>query len=388
MTTPKVKTYPVNTDDRIPKVIGTTILAVTFGLFGTWAATAPIDGAAVAPGTVTVESYKKVVQHLEGGIVSKIYVRDGDVVRSGQPLIEFDTTQAKAELAIINSQLDSLAVAKIRLSAERDNLTSMDTKGLESSDSESIQTIILNEKQLFKARLDTLAGKQEMISSYTDEITELEELLKDGIVDKQRIRDLKRKRNDLKNQISSYRADLIDQFTKTDAKITDLKERKTAIQDRLSRTLVTAPEDGKIMSLATHTIGAVIKSGEPLLEIIPENNLLIVEAKVSPVDIDRVAINDEAEIRFSAFKQGTTPVIPGKVTYLSADRLIDKQNGIPYYLAKLKLTQEGNTKLSQNNLTLIPGMPAETMIKTGERTLIQYLIQPATDGFARSFRED
>lgn len=378
--------YEVETTDKHPKTIGFVILAITFGLFGTWSALAPIDGAALAPGSVTVESYRKTIQHLEGGIVSKIFVRDGDIVKKDAPLLEFSDTQPKAELEIVKSQLFTLEATLARLKAERDNKTQLEIPHTLLQHPKRDNEVIENEKELFKARLETLKGRNEMIASFTSEVTELNELLREGYVDKQRIRELERRKNDLQNQISAYKSEIIDQLTQTQTKITDLKERETALEDRLSRTLVKAPEDGMILGMKAHTIGGVIRSGDPILDIVPRSSKLIVEAQVSPMDIDRVALGSTADIRFSAFKTGTTPVIEGKLIHLSADRLTDQQTGMPYYLAKLEVTEKGLKDLA--NLQLLPGMPAEVLIKTGERTLLQYLIQPATDGIAKSFIED
>jgi epimerase transport system membrane fusion protein len=270
--------------------------------------------------------------------------------------------------------------------AERDNKNSLVFPDYLSNNKKNDNEALKNEKALFAARRETLTGRQEMINSFTDEIDELQDLLKDGFVDKQRIRDLKRRKNDLQNQISAYKAEIIQQLTQLQTKVADLKERETALEDRLSRTLVTAPESGMVLGMKAHTIGGVIRSGDPILDIVPESSELIVEARVSPMDIDRVSLNSLADIRFSAFKMGTTPVIEGKVIHLSADRLTDEQTGMPYYLAKLEITKKGLNDLA--NLQLLPGMPAEVLIKTGERTLLQYLIQPATDGFAKAFIED
>ncbi len=378
--------YEVQTTDSTPKKIGASILFVTFGLFGTWSALAPLDGAALAPGNVTVESYRKTIQHLEGGIVSKIFVRDGDIVKKDAALLEFSDTQPKAELEIVKSQLFTLEATLVRLKAERDNKTQLEIPHSLLQHPKRDNEVIENEKELFKARLETLNGRNEMIASFTSEVTELNELLREGYVDKQRIRELERRKNDLQNQISAYKSEIIDQLTQTQTKITDLKERETALEDRLSRTLVKAPEDGMILGMKAHTIGGVIRSGDPILDIVPRSSKLIVEAQVSPMDIDRVALGSTADIRFSAFKTGTTPVIEGKLIHLSADRLTDQQTGMPYYLAKLEVTEKGLKDLA--NLQLLPGMPAEVLIKTGERTLLQYLIQPATDGIAKSFIED
>jgi epimerase transport system membrane fusion protein len=180
--------------------------------------------------------------------------------------------------------------------------------------------------------------------------------------------------------------EVVDQLAESQARVYDLRERISAIEDRLRRTVITAPVAGIVLGLSTHTIGGVVRPGESLLDIVPELAELVVDARVSPMDIDRVSIGMEATIRFSAFKNATTPTIFGVVTKISADRLVDEQTGIPYYLARVEVSEEGREKLG--SLLLVPGMPAEVLIKTGERTLFEYLVQPARNAFARSLIED
>ncbi|MGB5614572.1 MAG: HlyD family efflux transporter periplasmic adaptor subunit, partial [Sedimenticolaceae bacterium] len=169
-----------------------------------------------------------------------------------------------------------------------------------------------------------------------------------------------------------------------------LVEQRQALQDTLSRTVIRAPQSGTVLELARHTIGAVIREGEKLMEIVPEGERLVVEAKVSPIDIDRIAIGQTADIRFSAFKMRETPRVNGKLITLSADSIIDEndQAQTPYYLAVVEITREGLEHLAENDLTLVAGMPAEVFIKTGERTLFQYLADPLVNTVARSFIED
>ncbi|MDC6678951.1 HlyD family efflux transporter periplasmic adaptor subunit, partial [Leclercia adecarboxylata] len=154
----------------------------------------------------------------------------------------------------------------------------------------------------------------------------------------------------------------------------------------LTRIVIRAPENGMIIGMKVHTVGGVISPGTPLLDIVPAMSDLIIEAQVSPIDVDRVRVGKPADIRFSAFKSSTTPVMKGEVTQVSADRLINEQTGMPYYLARVALTEEGTKALG--SLQLQPGMPAEVLINTGERTMLQYLLQPATDAFAKSMIED
>src|SRR5690606_32230413 len=178
----------------------------------------------------------------------------------------------------------------------------------------------------------------------------------------------------------------VDLLAEAQAKVFDISERMTAIQDKVARTIIRAPVEGIVLGLSTHTVGGVIQPGTPLLDIVPEKEELIVDARVSPIDIDRVELGTEAQVRFSAFKSSITPTVIGRVVKISADRLVDEKTGEPYYQAKVEVSKEEMSSLG--DLTLVPGMPAEVLIKTGERTMFQYLVQPATNAFARSLIED
>ena len=183
-----------------------------------------------------------------------------------------------------------------------------------------------------------------------------------------------------------FSSEVVGQLAEVQTRVFDLQERISALQDRIKRIVIRAPEDGMILGMKIHTVGGVVSSGTPLLDIVPSVSDLIVEAQVSPIDIDRVSVGKKADIRFSAFKNATTPEIEGKVVQISADRLMNEQTGMPYYLARVSLTEEGIRSLGA--LKLQPGMPAEVLINTGDRTMLQYLMQPATDAFARSMIED
>jgi epimerase transport system membrane fusion protein len=428
--------FTLEISDRIPRLIGIYIVMVVFGGFGLWAMVAPLDSAALAPGVVTVKSYRKTVQHLEGGIVSEILVTDGQLVEQGQTLLILDNTQSKAELGILKGQYFTTRAMENRLAAERDSLQSVDfSNDLDASDIRAIEAI-KNEGLIFAARRDDRLGevevleqrivqlesqieglralaasKQEIVSSYTAEVADLAELLAEGYVDKQRLRDLQRSRSRSVGELADHRAaiaqaevqigetrlqilqlnkrfttEVVDQLAETQARVYDLRERISAIQDRLRRTIITAPVAGIVLGMNTHTIGGVVQPGKTLLDIVPDLAELVVDARVSPVDIDRVRLGMEATIRFSAFKNATTPIIQGKLTKISADRLVDEQTGSPYYLARVEVSEEGRIMLG--NLILVPGMPADVLIKTGERTFFQYLMKPASNAFARSLIED
>ncbi|XXE71435.1 HlyD family type I secretion periplasmic adaptor subunit [Pseudomonas sp. R1-6] len=424
------------TDDKPVRRIGYVMLLVTFGLFGGWATFAPLDSAALAPGVVTVKSYRKTVQHLEGGIVRELRVREGDLVKAGDVLLVLDNTQARSEMEAMRSQLIAALELEARLVAERDalpeplpvpTLDHADPRVREARDSERrifqarrtslLGEIALQEKSIgqiqeqIRGYKAVVASKQMLAASYQDEIVDLRALLAEGYVDKQRLREQERSLSRLQaemaeSQSESARARVqadeaqlkILQLKKTFAtevasllgdartKVYELRERLATLQDRDQRTEILAPESGRVMGMAIHTLSAVVSPGTALLDIVPANEELIVEAQVSTTDIDRIKPGKLAGIRFSAFNSSTTPVVEGRLMQVSADRLVNKDTGAAYYLARVALTDDGRRALG--DLTLVPGMPVEVLINTGARTLLEYLIQPASNAFARSLIED
>ncbi|MFQ6559126.1 HlyD family type I secretion periplasmic adaptor subunit [Pseudomonas ogarae] len=423
-------------DDTPVRRVGYLMLLVTFGLFGGWAALAPLDSSALAPGVVTVKSYRKTVQHLEGGIVRELRVHDGDLVKTGDVLLVLDSTQARSDMEMTRSQLIAALQLQARLEAERDALPEpvavpaldpADPRVQEARDSEAriFQTrrtslmgeIGLQEKTIGQIEeqirgFKTIIGsKQTLVASYQEEIVDLRALLAEGYVDKQRLREQERSLSRLQTEIAESQSEIAQARVHIDearlkilqlkkafasevagllgdarSKVYELRERLATLQDRDQRTDILAPESGMVMGMTVHTLGAVVSPGTALLDIVPANEELIVEAQVSPMDIDRIALGKLADIRFSAFKSSTTPVIEGRLVQISADRLINKDTGTAYYLARVALTDKGRQTLG--NLTLVPGMPVEVLVNTGARTLLQYLIQPASNVFARSLIED
>jgi epimerase transport system membrane fusion protein len=425
------------TDDKPIRYIGLVVLLSTLGIFGLWAFIAPIDGAALAPGFVTVKSHKKTVQHLDGGIVSQLLVKDGDIVKAGDLLLTLDGTENKAQLEITRGQFLTLLAQVARLEAERDGKPKVIyPEGLNNvSDSRAIEAK-RTEEQIFTSRknahegemavlkqrigqlnskVDGLKGqqasKQDLLTSYKEELRDLKELLAEGFVDKQRLRDVDRQHSLNSGEISALSAEIAGsqiqigetkleilqlekkfqeevagKLSEAQAELYDVTQRMLAIRDKVVRIDIKAPVDGRVMGLAVHTLGGVILPGHPILEIVPQQEELVIEAQVTPLDIDRVNIGLVAEVRFSAFKQAITPVIEGKVINLSADRLIEEKTGTPYYLAQIELTPDSYQKMQ--HLELVPGMPVEVLIKTGERTVFEYLTKPISNAFARAFIED
>jgi len=424
------------TSDRRTRRLGYGILLVVFGIFGTWAAVAPLDGAVHAPGVVTVQTYRKTVQHLEGGIVKEVLARDGDIVKRGDPLIILDDAQLRAEYDMTHNQLIAAKAMEARLVAERDNLPNIDFGSMVDADSKRGVEARLGETQVFNARrgarlgqisvlqerigqlnqqikgTDSMIGtKNNLEKSYSGEITELTDLLSQGFIDKQRMLDQERKLDMLKSEVADHRStitktrlqinetqlqilqinkdfnsEVARDLAEVQTKAYDLQERTSALADRLTRIVIRSPDDGMVIGMTVHTVGGVVRQATPLLDIVPSVSDLIVEAEVAPNDINRIAVGKFADVRFSAFNSATTPVIPSVVTNISADRLTNEKTGMPYYLIRTKVTPEGMKKLGDRKL--LAGMPAEVLVNTGERTMLQYLLQPARNAISQSMIEE
>ena len=427
-------------DDRPIRRLGYTLIIIVFGFFGAWAYFAPLGSAVLAPGSVTVEGYRKTVQHLEGGIVKALHVRDGDNVKKVQTLVELDDTSTSAQLETLRGQLFSALAREARLVAERDGKSTVTYPAelLEASNEQRVQENIRVQDQSFAVRKQSRNGeisilkeqRQQLLAkiegikaqstsrsslsaSLNKELTDFRAMLKEGYIEKQKVAELERRlaesegdKGDFianiataQTQISeislkvlqiekNFQREVVEELSKVQTEVTELHEKTQWLTDTVSRTVIKAPESGMILGLAVHTIGAVIPPGGHLLDIIPQQEELIIEAQVSPMDIDRVHIGQQTEVRFSAFKSSKTLKINGKLLTVSADRLNDEQNKTSYYLARIEVDKSGLEDLRKNDLVLVPGMPAEVLINTGDRTFIEYLMNPLSNIFARSFNED
>lgn len=423
-------------DIEFPKRFGLILFAFVFGVFGLWSVLAPIEGAAHAPGTVVVKSYKQIVQHLEGGIVREIKVRDGDVVNAGDPLLVLDDTQSLAKLEIANAQFAADKTLEARLIAERDNLDAVSYPANLSSSEFDASAEINAQNQIFESRRIALQGgievlqqrieqlqsslvglhalkesKEELASSYNEELEDVRALLEDGFSDRTRLRELQRNASSFSGQAAEltasiasteiqigetrlqilqqekeFRNDVIGQLAEAQTRLKDTTERINALQDVVSRTVVRAPVDGVVNGMQAHTEGGVVTAASEIAQIVPQSEELIIEAQLSPLDIDRVSEGQEAIIRFSTFSQNVVPTIFGSVISISADSFIDEYTGIPYYTARIEVNPESMEELG--DLALIPGMPAEAFISSGSRTLLQYLFKPLSNSIARSLIED
>jgi epimerase transport system membrane fusion protein len=436
-TNAKIPDVSLVTNDAPIRAIGMAVLLGTVGILGTWSYLAPIDSAASASGFVTVKSHSKTIQHLDGGIVKELIAKDGDIVSEGDILLTLDGSEIKAQLEILRGQQITFAAQVARLTAERDRLGLVsypkevqnlsDARVVEAQQSENQifnarknahegEVSVLNQRiSQLNSRIQGLQGqktsKQELKASYTEEAKDLRELLAEGFADKQRLRDLERSLSASTGEIASlsseiassemqigetrlqilqiqkqFQEEVANKLSEVQAQLYDINQRLTATVDKVNRIQIKAPSAGRVMGLSIHNVGGVITPGRPILDIVPQGEELIIDARVSPMDIDRVHVGLVAEVRFSAFKQALTPKMMGKLTILSADKLTDERTGAPYYSAKIELTPDSYVKLG--NMELLPGMPADVLINTGERTVFEYLMQPITNAFARAFIED
>lgn len=426
--------------DRRVKWVGILILLVAFGGFGSWAALAQLSVAVVASGTVSVESFKRTVQHLEGGIVSAINVEDGDHVAAGDVLMVLDGTQSRSQLDIARANWFIASAQEARLMAEQQNASSVEFPAeLQAmvGSNERFEQILAVQRSLFLSRRSSLEGEiaalNEQIQQYREQIEGLEEsiainrrrhrslqeeiadyqsLFRDGLGNNQRIRELERQvlqyqadtaqaraqiaqlgsqisenRSRIETQRQNYRQEIGEQLRQAQSQISDSRERIVAMQDQVGRTEITAPVSGTVVGLDIHTIGAVIRGGDPIMSIVPDSEGFLVEARVPAQDIDNIYPGQQAEIRFSAFNQRLVPVVGGVVQHVSADSFEDENTGASYYRALLQVSEQGREEMT-DNMQLLSGMPAEVMIKTGEKTLLAYLAQPVTDMLNRSIRQD
>lgn len=421
--------------------IGSRVFAGTlFGLLlfagaGGWAATAQLTGAIIAPGQVKVDRNMKSVQHRDGGIISEIAVKEGDFVTKGQVMLRLDDAETRAELSIVRTQLIELTARQVRLMAERDNLDAIILSPELSSRLEEHHHIFFGENRLFEGNRQNRKSQKEQLElgidqlgqevtgleaqrdSKTDEIAlvKIEHDKIKGLTDKRLIETSRKyvidremaklvgEKGEVEASIARAKAKMseiqiqiiaIDETARTEAqrelssiepKLSELRERRIAIEDRLARTDIRAPLSGTVNELAVHTIGGVITPAEKLVTLVPADAALKIEAKLAPTDIDQVFVGQPAKLRFSAFNQRTTPELFGSIAYVSAATSTDPATGQVYYLADVIVPADELEKLGDGKL--LPGMPVEVFVSTEERTALSFLAKPLADQFSRAFKE-
>lgn len=428
----------VKTDEATHARLGWWIVLVGVGGFFLWATLAPLDKGVPLSGSVMVATNRKAVQHQTGGIVDDILVREGDMVKAGQVLVKMNDIQVKAQAEITRGQLIAARAVEARLIAERDNKPEIDFPPILHSsvdDPRAISSIAL-QKLLFISRQSVLkhelaaldeniaglaiqlrglessrASKEQQLLFLKEQLDNMRELAQDGYVPRNRVLELERTHAQLNGDISEdtgnigrirrqiselnlRRAQSLEEHQKeVRQQLTDVQREAEALNSRLlaqdfelSNVLVKAPVDGIVVGINIFTRGGIIGPGFLMMDIVPSEDMLVIEGQVPVHLIDKVHAGLEVDFIFTAFNQNKIPRIPGIVTHVSADRLTDERTGIPYYHLRAKVTPEGMKALTE--LQIRAGMPVEIFVKTGERSLMNYLLKPIVDRLHTSLVED
>lgn len=419
---------------------GLALMVIALGGFGAWAFRAPLAAAVMAPGSFVATGRNKVVQHLEGGIIREILVREGDIVRQNQTLLRLDETAAQANKRELELRRARLEAINSRLRAEIDWADAPDFPAYLQSRSEkdpAIAAIMSEQMTAFtaaRARIEGAIGLlqsninagQSRISGYQGQLTSLqtqigllredhgtrEQLFTRGLVRRSEVNALARAIADAQGQIerlmsqiaeteeivrksereieqtrTEHRQTSLDETQSIRAELDSVREQSLKAADVLKRVEILSPVTGVIVRMYYHTAGGVIEAGKPIIEILPQDAPLVIETHVSRADIDDVAVGQRAAVRLTALNQRTTPVLEGELVYISADALATETNGIPQeiYVARIALPASELDRV--RGFRPMPGMPAEVLIETAARTFAQYLIKPVQDSLSRAFRE-
>lgn len=433
----EAKRFDLQRSIRLHLLAGVLAGVVLVGGATAWASVTVLSGAVVAPGQFVVESYVKSVQHPTGGVVGEILVGEGDRVTAGDVLMRLDATQAHASLSIVTKRLDEMRARLARLEAERDDAENISfpsdmTARLDNAD---VASALRSEARLFEFRKAARAGSRaqllERIAQYqheieglkaqeaayaqgievlNSEISSLSLLRQQGVVSDQRL-------NGLKTQIATfggergekiaYQAQVYGRIAETrlqilqieqdlksevgrelrevQAQIGEYVERRVSAEDTLKRIDILAPQSGTVHQLAVHTVGGVVGPAEKIMSIVPDEQDLVLEAQIAPKDIDQISLGQAAQLRMSALNQRTTPQLLAHVSRIPADLSTNERTGVSYYIVRLKVDSGELPKLE--NQRLVPGMPAEALIKTEERSALSYFLKPLVDQISRAFRE-
>ena len=420
-------------------IAGYVIVLITFGLFGGWAAFAKIDSAVLAPGTIALEGNRKVVQHLEGGIVVDILVDEADTVSEGDVVLRLRKVEADSNLKVVQTRLDVARIVEAQLLAERRMADTVELPDyLKKNDlSTAVQAAIDDQKDLFEDRRSILTAQLDILSSREEQVNEQIKGLEiqksamnrrlvnfENMMERMRSGEEKgliqanilAQREDDKIQIELSLGQVVSEIAQAKnlinetgfekiqieqeyqqrankeleevrAEISELEQRKKVAEDILTRTEIRAPGSGTIQNLQVHTIGSVIRPGDVLMELVPENEELIVNARVSPRDIDNVSEGLSTEVRFTAFKTRLTPIMLGHVRSVSNDVITpDNPQELPYYLARVEVDEKDIPEEIGGRLSA--GMPADVIITTGERTVANFILSPLLDAIRKSLIEE
>jgi HlyD family secretion protein len=424
---------------RGPMLVGLVGLITLLGGFGTWAGMTQISGAVIASGRIEVDQNRQVVQHPDGGVVAKIEVAEGETVDEGEVLVRLDPTELRSELSIIENQLAELMARRARLEAERDGRDDLRFDPLlqeMASVNPDARDLMQGQQTLMTARAETMAARVEQLSKRRDqisdqikgitaqqtaltrqleligeELTDQQSLLDRGLAQATRVLGLQREEARLTGtmgELAAQKAQSEGRITEIDLEILtlrtdqreeavttlrdlqfrelELREQRRALLERLNRLDIVAPATGIVYDLRVFALRSVIRPADPLMYVIPQDRPLVINAEIDTIHVDKLHIGQEVTLRFSALDQRTTPELFGQVTRISADAFEDEQTRATYYRAEVVLN-DGEKERLPAGVTLVPGMPVETFIRTEDRTPIAYLVKPFTDYLAKAFRE-
>ncbi len=449
--TPNTPDFPrpdADTPDTVAKawsprfhiVVGFVALAILIGGFGTWSVATTITGAIIAPGAIEAERARQVVQHADGGVVQSIHVREGDLVETGERLVQLDPEALQSELTIVQNQLFELIARRGRLEAERDGRHRIvfDDLIVEAAQSaQEAQDLLNGQTRLFEQRRENLSAEVEQLHRRLDQITNqntgitaqqtaitrqldlIEQelanktsLLERGLAQSSVVLALERE----KASLLGRQGELSAAFAQNEGKTTEIEieilklsqkrreeaittlrdlgyrelelaEHRRALLSRLGRLEIRAPFSGAIHAMQVFAEREVIQAAQPILYIVPQDQRLVIAARVEPTNVDQIHPGQEVALRFSALDSRTTPELTGRVLAISPDALTDETTGHSYYRARIALLDGEVNKLPENTI-LIPGMPVEAYLRTADRAPLAYLVKPMTDYFNKAFRED
>lgn len=416
---------------------GFAVIFVFLLVLGIWIILAPIHGAIVANGQLMVDNHRKKIQHLEGGVVEKLLVKEGMKVSKNQTLMVLHNSRVSSEISMLQDQIVITEARMARLESQKNNLNNIrfPSSLQEQSGDNKIGQILESEKRIFAAEKTSLSNQLVLIEKeikqtqaeesallsqivstektaafLLEELKLNESLASKGFVASPRLLEFKRSLSQQETSLGEFRADiervrqksselrlramnLKDEFVRnaaeelkvTQDKLFDLRERKRIPEDQLARQSILSPVDGYIVNLKVHGVGEVIPSGDSLMEVVPENPNLVIEVKISPKDVDEIHVGGVAEVKLAAFKSRTTPFLLGNVSYVSGDALIDEMTKLPVFVVHVKV--DAGDLVKSESIKLIPGMPVDVFIQTKSRSIVDYLIEPVSDLLTKSLRE-
>jgi HlyD family type I secretion membrane fusion protein len=420
-----------------PLLLAAVAAAAFFGSICAWSALAPLEGAAIAPGTVVVDTNRKAVQHLEGGVVGRLLVREGDAVRQGELLVLLDQTIVRSTVDRLRGQLNASLALQARLKAERDGADAISFPAELTAQAEDadVADLMRAERRIFEARREQIAGQIRILGQRTAQVNEetrglaeeiraqgrqiklireeqqdVETLMAKGLERRPRVLALQRATADIEGRRAQnvariargqqligenemraldlkaqLLAEAVQQLRDEEARILDTREKIHAAEDVLRRTEIRAPVGGRVQGLKVFTVGGVVPPRETIMEIVPAEEQLIVEAQMSTGDIDLVQPGQPVALHFTAFNQRNSLPVEGRVLKVSPDRMSDPRTGAPYYLLRIAVE---DTAALPSGQSLYPGMPVDAMVRTGSQTLLAYLFRPITDSMNRALREE